>query len=61
MKRLQVNTTQNVKIDFELANIGHRMLAFFVDNVIKFAYVYLIIRYFNFAPLRDVAGDSWQE
>ncbi|SEB42251.1 Uncharacterized membrane protein YckC, RDD family [Tenacibaculum sp. MAR_2009_124] len=59
MKRLQVNTTQNVKIDFELANIGHRMLAFFVDNIIKFAYVYLVIRYFNFGAFNNVVGDSW--
>lgn len=60
MKRLQVNTTQNVKIDFELANVGQRILAFFVDNIIKFAYIFIIIRYFNFTLIRAATeGDSW--
>lgn len=60
MKRLQVNTTQNVKINFELANVGHRILAFFVDNIVKFAYLYLVIRLFNFTLINAAAnGDMW--
>ncbi|CAL2081934.1 RDD family protein [Tenacibaculum sp. 190524A02b] len=60
MKRLQVNTTQNVKINFELANIGLRILAFFIDNIVKFAYLYLIISLFNFTLIKAaVDGDAW--
>lgn len=60
MKRLQVNTTQNVIINFELANLGQRILAFFIDNIIKFAYIYFIIYMFNFTLIKAaVDGDSW--
>jgi len=60
MKTLQINTTQNVNINFELANVGQRLLAFIVDNVIKFAYLYLIFEFFNFSVFNETSGgDYW--
>ncbi|CAL2085889.1 putative RDD family membrane protein YckC [Tenacibaculum sp. 190524A05c] len=60
MKTLQINTTQNVKINFEMANVGQRLLAFIIDNVVKFAYIYLIIELFNFSLIKDATdGDYW--
>ncbi|TCP21685.1 putative RDD family membrane protein YckC [Tenacibaculum skagerrakense] len=60
MKTLQINTTQNVRINFELANVGQRLLAFILDNVVKLAYIYLIIEVFDFSLIRDATdGDGW--
>lgn len=60
MKTLQINTTQNVNINFELANIGQRLLAFTIDNVIKFAYLYFIVYAFDFNIINDTyGGDYW--
>ena len=60
MKTLQINTTQNVNINFELANVGQRLLAFIVDNIIKFGYIYLIVSFFNFSVFDTAtSGDYW--
>ncbi len=60
MKTLQVNTTQNVKINFEMANVGQRLLAFVIDNVIKIAYVYLLTEFINFNFIGDIVdNDYW--
>lgn len=34
MKKIQIDTTQNVKVQFEIANIGERALAWLIDFVI---------------------------
>ncbi len=60
MKTLQINTTQNVNINFELANVGQRLAAFIIDNVIKFAYIYMMISFFKFSVFNEaVGGDYW--
>jgi len=59
MKTLQINTTQNVNINFELANVGQRLLAFIVDNLLKFVYLYVIVRFFNFSSFDNAASDYW--
>ncbi|MEO8516304.1 MAG: RDD family protein [Flavobacterium sp.] len=38
MSELSINTTQNVKINFKAATVGERMLAGFLDMLIKLAY-----------------------
>ena len=60
MKRLQIKTAQNVNINFTLANVGQRLLAFGVDNILKFAFIYFAIHFLDF-KLFDTAvnGDSW--
>ena len=42
MSELQINTTQNVKITFNAAGGGERLLAFIIDGAIKLGY-YLIL------------------
>ena len=37
MNQIAINTTQNVKINFNLASIGDRLLAAGIDEVIKIA------------------------
>ena len=39
MVELQINTTQNVNINFIAASVGERILAYIIDLVIKFAYL----------------------
>jgi len=43
MAEIQITTTQNVTINFKAAGVGERMLAYFIDLVIKMAYVGLLI------------------
>ncbi len=60
MKRLQIKTAQNVNINFTLANVGQRLLAFVIDNVLKFAYLYFAINILNFRMFEAaVGGDNW--
>ncbi|TMM31227.1 RDD family protein [Polaribacter aestuariivivens] len=60
MKTLQIKTAQNVNIKFTVANVGQRLLAFAVDNVLKFAYIYIVYNIFDFQALdRAFNGDNW--
>ncbi len=47
MAEIQISTTQNVTINFKAAEVGERILAYFIDLVIKFAYIFLIFFIFN--------------
>ena len=42
MSELQINTAQNVKIQFRTASPVYRMAAFGIDSLIKIAYLYAI-------------------
>ncbi|TYA84274.1 RDD family protein [Seonamhaeicola marinus] len=42
MSELQINTTQNVKINFTAAGIGERVLAFILDWAIKIGYMLVL-------------------
>ncbi len=42
MVELQINTTQNVNINFTAASVGERILAYGIDWVIKIAYVIVV-------------------
>ena len=61
MKRLQINTTQNVNIDFSLANELQRVGAFAIDNVLKFAYLYFAYQVITAADIERMTSDSWSE
>lgn len=39
MNSININTSQNVNLSFQLASVGDRMLAFAIDMLIKFAYL----------------------
>ncbi|WP_100614972.1 RDD family protein [Confluentibacter citreus] len=47
MSELQINTTQNVKIKFNAAGAGERLLAFMIDTTIKIGYLLLVGNIFN--------------
>ncbi|PWG04408.1 RDD family protein [Polaribacter aquimarinus] len=60
MKRLQIKTAQNVNINFTLANVGQRLLAFVVDNILKFAYFYFAVHFLNFGMFEGIGRlDGW--
>ena len=47
MSELQINTTQNVKIKFNAAGAGERLLAFIIDMAIKIGYLLVVGNIFN--------------
>ena len=62
MTQLSINTTQNVIINFEAASVGERILAFFVDTLVKIAYVivvYYIFFYFLGINRLIASMDRW--
>lgn len=62
MSQIAINTSQNVNINFNIANIGERIAAFMIDMLIKSAYylaIYLLFyRIFNLQIVLDKM-DSW--
>ncbi|WP_194767089.1 RDD family protein [Tamlana sp. I1] len=47
MSELQINTTQNVKIAFNAAGAGERLLAFIIDMAIKIGYLLVLSKFFG--------------
>jgi len=47
MAEIQITTTQNVTINFKAAELGERILAYFIDFTIKMAYLFLISMVFS--------------
>lgn len=41
MQAVSVQTTQNIQLDYPLAGLGDRLLAFFIDAMIIFGYLFL--------------------
>lgn len=66
MSKIAINTSQNVNIHFELASVGDRMVAFFIDMVIKSAYLvclYILIRLMSINnPISNInkEWDQWE-
>ncbi|CEJ68472.1 Uncharacterized membrane protein YckC, RDD family [Chryseobacterium oranimense] len=62
MSQIAINTSQNVNINFTIASVGERMLAFIIDLLIKVAYAVIIFYlFFNVFDLGYLlAGlDQW--
>ncbi|MFD2528488.1 RDD family protein [Polaribacter marinaquae] len=60
MKTLQIKTAQNININFTVANVGQRLLAFLFDNILKFAYIYFVYYVFDFQAVEETfSGDTW--
>ena len=58
MTELQINTTQNVNINFTAASVGERILAYVIDWIIKIAYI--IVTYqitFNLLEIDTIIED----
>lgn len=43
MEKLQISTTQNVDIDYQLASVGDRIFAHLLDLVIKGSYILILV------------------
>jgi uncharacterized RDD family membrane protein YckC len=61
MKTLQINTTQNVNINFTLASEMQRVGAFVVDNAVKFVYLLVIYMIIPSAGLEEMPDDYWSQ
>ncbi|MDT0608549.1 RDD family protein [Croceitalea rosinachiae] len=48
MSNLQINTTQNVNLNYKIVSIGERILAFLIDGFILYLYAFLV----------DLIGDA---
>lgn len=64
MTELQINTTQNVNINFTAASVGERILAYIIDWTIKIAY--MIVTYqiaFNLFEIDEKISDldNWSQ
>lgn len=62
MSELSINTTQNVNINFKAATVGERMLASFLDILIKLAYIIVVFSIFFYwlgLNKKMDAMDSW--
>ncbi|MBR9914371.1 MAG: RDD family protein [Algicola sp.] len=64
MVELQINTTQNVNINFIAASVGERILAYIIDLLIKIAYVIvtyqIMFNVFNINNWLD-GMDDWSQ
>ncbi len=64
MVELQINTTQNVNINFIAASVGERILAYIIDWIIKIAYIVVMFQIvFNLLELDVVIDDmdGWSQ
>ncbi len=57
MNKLLVNTPQNVQIEYNIASIGKRMLAYIIDIIIRGILAYAMIYFAAKLPVQD----SWME
>ena len=57
MSELQINTTQNVKITFNAAGAGERLLAFLIDMAIKIGY--MLVLNWTFGAFDNM--DEWSQ
>ena len=60
MNTIQINTTQNVNIQFKLAGLGERILAAILDILILIGYMYLMNTLANAIGL-DKIEDRWSK
>jgi len=59
MSKLQINTTQNVNLDYKIVGIGERILAFLIDGFILYLYAVLVQAIGS--AIGYVFDDSWTQ
>ena len=59
MEQLKIKTAQNINLNFELADVGHRLGAFFIDNVIKACYFFFILGISIRQDVNPLELDHW--
>jgi len=63
MVQIEINTTQNVNINFTAASIGQRILAFFIDLLIMIAYSMVMNQLLKIFGVYDLIDDmdGWSQ
>ncbi|MDX1760310.1 MAG: RDD family protein, partial [Arenibacter algicola] len=59
MSKLQINTTQNVNLDYKIVGIGERIVAFLIDGFIL--YLYAVLVQLIGRGIGYVFDDSWTQ
>ncbi|MCW5517516.1 RDD family protein [Muriicola sp. Z0-33] len=59
MSNLQINTTQNVYLDYKIVSIGERIVAFLIDGFIL--YLYLILVQYIGKAIGYIYEDTWTQ
>ncbi|NJB70486.1 putative RDD family membrane protein YckC [Saonia flava] len=59
MSNLQINTTQNVNLDYKIVSVGERIVAFFIDAFILYLYSVLVNLIGD--AIGYVYDDSWTQ
>ncbi|MCM4165222.1 MULTISPECIES: RDD family protein [unclassified Arenibacter] len=59
MSKLQINTTQNVNLDYKIVGIGERIVAFLIDGFIL--YLYAVLVQLIGQAIGYVFDDSWTQ
>jgi hypothetical protein len=59
MSQIAINTSQNVNINFNIASVGERMLAFIIDLLIRVAYMSLSCICFSIFWIWDICLMAW--
>lgn len=61
MNSIAINTSQNVNLDFAVASLGDRMVAFVIDTVVKASYIIMLILIFTKIISIDNLFDTWDQ
>lgn len=59
MGNLQINTTQNVNLDYKIVSIGERIVAFLIDGLILYMFAYLVSVLSN--AIGYIYEDTWTQ
>lgn len=59
MGNLQINTTQNVNLDYKIVGLGERIVAFLIDGLILYMYAYLVSLISN--AIGFIYEDTWTQ
>jgi len=59
MGNLQINTTQNVNLDYKIVGLGERIVAFLIDGLILYMYAYLVSVISN--AIGFIYEDTWTQ
>jgi uncharacterized RDD family membrane protein YckC len=61
MQTTVIRTAQNININFPIASLGERILAFLIDLLIKFGYIFIINLLGIFFAISTSSMDSWSK
>ena len=59
MSKLQINTTQNVYLDYKIVSIGERIVAFLIDGFILYLY-FILVQYIG-QVIGYIYEDNWTQ